>query len=214
MCNNFCTEDIQIFCLCQGAIWAWFPPAVGRAGYWACSYKDGVRPRPSFLCSWQKLKGLFISNICNFLPNQELQDSMMIGVIEGGDVLEERQRSARETAKRPVAGFLLDGFQGNTMAKEIKLELLSSVTADLPEDKPRSELSIIWIRSPLFVYHFCINCYTHLPHHTSGDVLLFGAENHILITYYTKTFWGSKQVWVQFCLVPCLSTSYFFHGWT
>ncbi|XP_042316112.1 queuine tRNA-ribosyltransferase accessory subunit 2 isoform X2 [Sceloporus undulatus] len=67
----------------------------------------------------------------------ELQQSLMIGVIEGGDVLEERLRSARETAKRPVAGFLLDGFQGNAMAKETKLELLSSVTAELPEDKPR-----------------------------------------------------------------------------
>ncbi|XP_066478428.1 queuine tRNA-ribosyltransferase accessory subunit 2 isoform X2 [Tiliqua scincoides] len=67
----------------------------------------------------------------------ELQESMMIGVIEGGDVLEERLRSAKETAKRPVAGFLLDGFQGDAMAKETKLELLSSVSAVLPEDKPR-----------------------------------------------------------------------------
>ncbi|XP_062983716.1 queuine tRNA-ribosyltransferase accessory subunit 2 [Elgaria multicarinata webbii] len=67
----------------------------------------------------------------------ELQQSLMIGVIEGGDVLEERLRSARETAKRPVAGFLLDGFQGKAMVKETKLKLLSSVTAELPEDKPR-----------------------------------------------------------------------------
>ncbi|XP_061484343.1 queuine tRNA-ribosyltransferase accessory subunit 2 [Rhineura floridana] len=67
----------------------------------------------------------------------ELQRSLIIGVIEGGDVLEERLRSAKETAKRPVAGFLLDSFQGNAMTKETKLELLSSVTAMLPEDKPR-----------------------------------------------------------------------------
>ncbi|XP_026537526.1 queuine tRNA-ribosyltransferase accessory subunit 2 isoform X1 [Notechis scutatus] len=67
----------------------------------------------------------------------ELKQSLMIGVIEGGDVLEERLRSARETAKRPVAGFLLDAFQGNTMTKETKLELLTSVIAELPEDKPR-----------------------------------------------------------------------------
>ncbi|XP_060626760.2 queuine tRNA-ribosyltransferase accessory subunit 2 [Anolis sagrei] len=66
-----------------------------------------------------------------------LQRSLMIGVIEGGDVLEERLRSAKETAKRPVAGFLLDGFQGNAMTKETKLQLLSSVTAELPEEKPR-----------------------------------------------------------------------------
>ncbi|XP_075762654.1 queuine tRNA-ribosyltransferase accessory subunit 2 isoform X2 [Pelodiscus sinensis] len=69
--------------------------------------------------------------------NKELQSSVMIGVIEGGDVLEERLRSARETAKRPVGGFLLDGFQGHAMAKETKLKLMDSVTAELPEDKPR-----------------------------------------------------------------------------
>ncbi|XP_050815114.1 queuine tRNA-ribosyltransferase accessory subunit 2 isoform X2 [Gopherus flavomarginatus] len=67
----------------------------------------------------------------------ELQGSVMVGVIEGGDVLEERLRSARETAKRPVSGFLLDGFQGQAMAKETKLKLMASVTAELPEDKPR-----------------------------------------------------------------------------
>ncbi|NXJ08924.1 QTRT2 ribosyltransferase, partial [Odontophorus gujanensis] len=67
----------------------------------------------------------------------ELQGSVMFGTIEGGDVLEERLRSARETAKRPVGGFLLDGFQGRAMAKETKLNLISSVTAELPEDKPR-----------------------------------------------------------------------------
>lgn len=50
---------------------------------------------------------------------------------------EERLRSARETAKRPVGGFLLDGFQGNPATLETRLHLLSSVTAELPEDKPR-----------------------------------------------------------------------------
>ncbi|XP_071615708.1 queuine tRNA-ribosyltransferase accessory subunit 2 isoform X1 [Heliangelus exortis] len=67
----------------------------------------------------------------------ELQGSVMFGAIEGGDILEERLRSARETAKRPVGGFLLDGFQGCAMAKETKLNLIASVTAELPEDKPR-----------------------------------------------------------------------------
>lgn len=51
--------------------------------------------------------------------------------------MEERLRSARETAKRPVGGFLLDGFQGNPATLETRLYLLSSVTAELPEDKPR-----------------------------------------------------------------------------
>ncbi|NXN98064.1 QTRT2 ribosyltransferase, partial [Rhinopomastus cyanomelas] len=67
----------------------------------------------------------------------ELQGSVMFGAIEGGDILEERLRSARETAKRPVGGFVLDGFQGCAMAKETKLKLIASVTAELPEDKPR-----------------------------------------------------------------------------
>ncbi|KAK2544490.1 Qtrtd1 [Columba livia] len=67
----------------------------------------------------------------------ELQGSVMFGAIEGGDILEERLRSARETAKRPVGGFLLDGFQGRAMAKETKLKLIAAVTAELPEDKPR-----------------------------------------------------------------------------
>lgn len=62
---------------------------------------------------------------------------MIIGVIEGGDVMEERLRSARETAKRPVGGFLLDGFQGTPTTLETRLHLLSSVTAELPEHKPR-----------------------------------------------------------------------------
>lgn len=51
--------------------------------------------------------------------------------------MEERLRSARETAKRPVGGFLLDGFQGNPTTLDTRLDLLSSVTAELPEDKPR-----------------------------------------------------------------------------
>ena len=73
----------------------------------------------------------------NPFSHQVLQKSSIIGVIEGGDVTEERLRSARETAKRPVGGFLLDGFQGNPATLETRLHLLSSVTAELPEDKPR-----------------------------------------------------------------------------
>ncbi|GAB1300286.1 Queuine tRNA-ribosyltransferase accessory subunit 2 [Apodemus speciosus] len=71
-----------------------------------------------------------------------LQKSVIIGVIEGGDVMEERLRSARETAKRPVGGFLLDGFQGSPAVTESRLHLLSSVTAELPEDKPRPVLDL------------------------------------------------------------------------
>ncbi|KAM5179697.1 queuine tRNA-ribosyltransferase accessory subunit 2 isoform 2-T2 [Mantella aurantiaca] len=66
-----------------------------------------------------------------------LKDKVVIGAVEGGDLLEERLRSARETAKRPVGGFLLDGFQGAGITEETKLTLISSVTTELPEDKPR-----------------------------------------------------------------------------
>uniref|UniRef100_H0VQ07 Queuine tRNA-ribosyltransferase accessory subunit 2 n=1 Tax=Cavia porcellus TaxID=10141 RepID=H0VQ07_CAVPO len=85
-----------------------------------CSLHDPVSPCPA-----------------GYVTNKVLQKSMIIGVIEGGDVMEERLRSARETAKRPVGGFLLDGFQGNPATLEARLQLLSSVTAELPEDKPR-----------------------------------------------------------------------------
>ncbi|TKC47808.1 hypothetical protein EI555_005498, partial [Monodon monoceros] len=73
-----------------------------------------------------------------------LQKSVIIGVIEGGDVMEERLRSARETAKRPVGGFLLDGFQGTATTLETRLHLLSSVTAELPEHKPRLGAGRAW----------------------------------------------------------------------
>ncbi|KAB0396211.1 hypothetical protein E2I00_007031, partial [Balaenoptera physalus] len=81
---------------------------------------------------------LFLDNCLKLQEESEvLQKSMIIGVIEGGDVMEERLRSARETAKRPVGGFLLDGFQGTPATLETRLHLLSSVTAELPEHKPR-----------------------------------------------------------------------------
>ncbi|NP_001392346.1 queuine tRNA-ribosyltransferase accessory subunit 2 isoform 4 [Mus musculus] len=81
---------------------------------------------------------LFLDSCLRLQEESEvLQKSVIIGVIEGGDVMEERLRSARETAKRPVGGFLLDGFQGDPAVTETRLHLLSSVTAELPEDKPR-----------------------------------------------------------------------------
>ncbi|XP_028656306.1 queuine tRNA-ribosyltransferase accessory subunit 2 [Erpetoichthys calabaricus] len=68
-------------------------------------------------------------------PN--LKNSQVFGVVEGADVLEERVRSAQETAKRPVAGFVLDGFQNHTMSKELQSKLISAIMAELPDDKPR-----------------------------------------------------------------------------
>lgn len=62
----------------------------------------------------------------------------VFGVVEGGDILDERLRSARETAKRPVAGFCLDGFQTGAMDSALRAQLIAAVTKELPEDKPRS----------------------------------------------------------------------------
>ncbi|CAG04233.1 unnamed protein product [Tetraodon nigroviridis] len=69
--------------------------------------------------------------------SQELEGAEIFGVVEGGDVLEERVRSARETAKRPVGGFCLDGFQTGSMDGALRTQLVTAVTKELPEDKPR-----------------------------------------------------------------------------
>lgn len=70
--------------------------------------------------------------------SQELDGVEVFGVVEGGDILEERLRSARETAKRPVAGFCLDGLQSGSMDQALRAQLIAAVTKELPEDKPRS----------------------------------------------------------------------------
>ncbi|XP_078088571.1 queuine tRNA-ribosyltransferase accessory subunit 2 isoform X2 [Mustelus asterias] len=80
----------------------------------------------------------FLDDCLKVHQNSEaLKNIEIIGVIEGGDILEERLRSARETMKRPVGGFLLDGFQGDNIHDDPKLNLISSVIEELPADKPR-----------------------------------------------------------------------------
>ncbi|XP_010888340.2 queuine tRNA-ribosyltransferase accessory subunit 2 isoform X1 [Esox lucius] len=68
---------------------------------------------------------------------QELAGVEVLGVVEGGDVLEERVRSARETAKRPVGGFCLDGFHSAAMDQNLRTQLIATTVKELPEDKPR-----------------------------------------------------------------------------
>ncbi|XP_072306946.1 queuine tRNA-ribosyltransferase accessory subunit 2 [Eucyclogobius newberryi] len=67
----------------------------------------------------------------------ELEGMEIFGVVEGGDILEERVRSAKETAKRPVTGFCLDGLQTGSMDQVLRTELITAVNRELPEDKPR-----------------------------------------------------------------------------
>ncbi|XP_029002687.1 queuine tRNA-ribosyltransferase accessory subunit 2 isoform X2 [Betta splendens] len=69
--------------------------------------------------------------------SQELKGVEVFGVVEGGDILEERIRSARETAKRPVAGFCLDGLQTGSVDQALRIQLTSAVIKELPEYKPR-----------------------------------------------------------------------------
>ncbi|GAB5576445.1 queuine tRNA-ribosyltransferase accessory subunit 2 isoform X1 [Prionailurus iriomotensis] len=78
---------------------------------------------------------LFLDNCLRLQEESEvLRKSTIIGVIEGGDVMEERLRSARETAKRPVGGFLLDGFQGNPTTLETRLYLLLICGVSRPDE--------------------------------------------------------------------------------
>ncbi|KAF3703607.1 Queuine tRNA-ribosyltransferase accessory subunit 2 [Channa argus] len=69
--------------------------------------------------------------------SQELEGVEVFGMVEGGDILEERIRSARETAKRPVAGFCLDGLQTGSLQQDLRTQLTAAVTKELPENKPR-----------------------------------------------------------------------------
>lgn len=102
-----------------------------------------------YLMARHWLKGMYMwhihyQSITNLLHChcQELEGVEMFGVVEGGDILEERARSARETAKRPVAGFCLDGLQTGYMAQALRTQLIIAVTKELPEDKPRSVCSL------------------------------------------------------------------------
>lgn len=83
-------------------------------------------------------------------------------MVEGGDILEERTRSAKETAKRPVGGFVLDGFQGDAMTRELRLKLISSVTAELPDDKPRYSRTCCYFQFPhSFIIRFTFFLQNH-----------------------------------------------------
>lgn len=68
---------------------------------------------------------------------QELKQAEIFGVVEGGDIMEERLRSARETSKRPVGGFVLDGFHSAAMDQDVRTQLIRATSAELPQDKPR-----------------------------------------------------------------------------
>lgn len=72
----------------------------------------------------------------------ELEDVALFGAIEGGFDIFLRKKSAEETAKRDVQGFIIDGFHVNGPDVEnidfSKIKpILVEVLALLPKDKPR-----------------------------------------------------------------------------
>lgn len=96
-----------------------------------------------FIVFFQSLIASFGSSHQPVYRCQELDGVEVFGVVEGGDIFEERVRSAKETAKRPVAGFCLDGFQTGSMDQALRTQLITAVTKELPEDKPRLAL-FVW----------------------------------------------------------------------
>ncbi|CAG8504544.1 17090_t:CDS:2 [Cetraspora pellucida] len=60
----------------------------------------------------------------------------VFGVVTGYDKHEERERSAKETANRNVAGFVLNGFDLDMTSKE-RLDLMKISLKYLPRNKPR-----------------------------------------------------------------------------
>ncbi|KAG9332953.1 hypothetical protein JZ751_013982 [Albula glossodonta] len=56
--------------------------------------------------------------------------------------LEVRCGTIKETAKRPVGGFVLDGLHSHTVSQELRSQLIAAVTKELPEDKPRVLLGV------------------------------------------------------------------------
>ncbi|XP_033730167.1 queuine tRNA-ribosyltransferase accessory subunit 2-like [Pecten maximus] len=85
----------------------------------------------------------YLDQLLERLPKSEiLKDAAIFGVIEGGNSVFERCRSARETASRDVAGFVIEGF--HTQGPQTEFFKLSDVRDTLrqtveclPDDKPR-----------------------------------------------------------------------------
>ncbi|EDV28066.1 uncharacterized protein TRIADDRAFT_53275 [Trichoplax adhaerens] len=69
--------------------------------------------------------------------HDSLKTSELWAAVEGGGLVDERQRSAKESATRPVFGFTLEGFGSDQMNVETIFELLPLTTQNLPVEKPR-----------------------------------------------------------------------------
>ncbi|XP_067137335.1 queuine tRNA-ribosyltransferase accessory subunit 2 [Centruroides vittatus] len=74
------------------------------------------------------------------LSSQKLKNSSIFGTVQGGYDIKAREFSARETALRPVTGFIIDGFhQNGEEAEKINLAevkpILQSTVSLLPKTK-------------------------------------------------------------------------------
>ncbi|CAI9738130.1 queuine tRNA-ribosyltransferase subunit qtrtd1-like isoform X1 [Octopus vulgaris] len=72
----------------------------------------------------------------------KLKNTAVFGVVEGGFLKRERERSAKNTAARAVQGFVIEGLHrsgvtSESVTTEKMNEVLSHVISNLPEDKPR-----------------------------------------------------------------------------
>lgn len=80
--------------------------------------------------------------------SEKLSKTAIFGTIEGGFDLEARKKSAKLTACRPVAGFIIDGFNcygpetEGFEFEEIK-DILKATLEHLPADKPRM-MHCVW----------------------------------------------------------------------
>ncbi|XP_046577462.1 queuine tRNA-ribosyltransferase accessory subunit 2-like isoform X1 [Haliotis rubra] len=90
----------------------------------------------------------FLDQILQKQSNYErLKNTEVFGVLEGGWNVAERERSAKETAARSVAGFVIEGFHSLGPSSEtFKMsdieEILQKTLNHLPDDKPRLMQSI------------------------------------------------------------------------
>jgi queuine tRNA-ribosyltransferase subunit QTRTD1 len=79
----------------------------------------------------------FLDEIVNLKQDcQALQRCAVLGAVVGGDVMEERIRSATETAKRAVDGFVLEGFDLDN-SRDCYQSILQTTTLILPKCRPR-----------------------------------------------------------------------------
>ncbi|XP_014673970.1 PREDICTED: queuine tRNA-ribosyltransferase subunit QTRTD1-like [Priapulus caudatus] len=119
---------------------------------WFQALCDSDTGKESSLKRIRKSVDRTISFLDSCLKMQEASKTLgrtnIFGCVEGGSHAEERKRSARETALRPVAGFVLEGIgaifaaaadddDADCETASAPRDLLRLTLDELPDDKPR-----------------------------------------------------------------------------